>query len=302
MLSILSIILPVFIVLASGQVLKILNLIDEHFIERSNKLIFYFFLPVLLFNKIASSHFYDVFNLPNILLMYAIVLVVISLSYLTAYVIKLEKKETPTFVMVSFRGNVAYVGLPVCYYAWGDTALAIASIFMAFYTPLVNIISVFIMNGKRADMRIFIKEVFFNPLIISALLGIAFSFLSLNLPVFVGNSLDIISGVTMPLSLIAIGATMDFKRILGNKTVLVLNSIIKLLLMPFLVFIYFIFTQGSLTLSEQVLVIFMACPTAVATYIVAAGMDGDQDLASSTIIVSTILSLFTFIMWLGILR
>lgn len=302
MFSILSIVLPVFIVLISGQVLKKADLVDDHFIEASNKLIFNFFLPVLLFYKIASSHFYDVFNLQNILIMYVTVLVVISLSYVAAYILKLGKKETPTFVMVSFRGNVAYVGLPVCYYAWGDTALAIASIFMAFYTPLVNIISVFIMNGKNADIRIFMREIFLNPLIIAAVLGIIFSFLNLSMPDFISNSLDIISGVTMPLSLIAIGATMNFKRILGNKAVLGVSSVIKLILMPFLVFIYFSFTQGSLALSEEVLIIFMACPTAVAAYIVAAGMDGDENLASSTIIVTTLLSLFTFIMWLNILH
>ncbi|SHG39756.1 hypothetical protein SAMN02745221_00116 [Thermosyntropha lipolytica DSM 11003] len=302
MLNILSTVLPVFVVLLAGWILKGIRLIDEDFINTSNKVIFYFFLPVLLFYKISSSHWADVFYLPNIILMYIAVIIVILLSYSVARWQSLKPGEKSTFVMTSFRGNVAYIGLPVCYYAWGDTALALASIYMAFYTPLVNILSVLVMKGQKADSALFVREVFLNPLILSAVLGIMFSFLNIKLPLFIKNSLDIMSGVTMPLSLIAIGATMDFRRLLGNRAVLFLSSMIKLLVMPFLVFGYFMLSRGGLVLADKVLVIFLACPTAVVTYIVAAGMEGDEDLASGAIIISTVLSFFAFIMWFNILQ
>lgn len=301
MYSILSTVLPIFIVLFSGWFLKNIKLVDEDFIEASNRVIFYFFLPVLLFYKISASSFSEVFNLKNIVLMYIVVAVTIMLSYFTGFLLKLRRPEKATFVMTGFRGNVAYIGLPVCYYAWGDTALALASIYMAFYTPLVNILSVFIMNGRKADGRLLVREILLNPLIISAVLGIIFSFLHLKVPVFIKNSLDIMSGVTMPLSLVAIGATIDFRRLLASRGILVINSIIKLMAMPFLVFAYCVLSRGALLLADKVLLIFMACPTAVVTYIVAAGMDGDENLASGAIIISTVLSFFTFMLWLAIL-
>lgn len=297
-----STVLPIFVVLFSGWVLNKTGFIDEKFVATSNKVIFYFFLPVLLFYKISSYDFAEAFNLKNVVLMYVVVGLVVIAGYLASRGLKLNQAEKATFVMTAFRGNVAYIGLPVCYYAWGDPALAMASIYMAFYTPLVNILSVLIMNGKKADGKLFMREILLNPLILSALLGLIFAFWQLRLPVFIKNSLNIMSGVTMPLSLMAIGATMDFRRLLGDRKVLFVNSIIKLLGMPALVWVWLILSREFLALADKVLVIFMACPTAVVTYIVASGMDGDENLAGGAIIISTILSFFTFIIWLSILQ
>ncbi|MBO8158222.1 AEC family transporter [Thermosyntropha sp.] len=302
MLKILSIVLPIFIVLLLGYFLKRMRFLDENFIAVSNRLIFNIFLPLLLFYQIALSNFYDVFNLKSIVLMYVAILLTVFLSYILAGFLKLDLEQTGTFVVDNFRSNVAYVGLPVCYYALGRESLPVAAVLMAFNAPLVNILTVLVLNRNNTDFRLFIKEIILNPLIIAAVLGIIFSVFPINFPVFIKRSFEIVNGVTMPLSLIAIGATISFSGISSSKLVIGLSSMIKLGIMPLFIFLYLSWTQGYFSLADKVLIILMSCPTAVAAYITAAGMNGDEDLASGTIVVNTVLSLFSFIIWLKLLQ
>ncbi|NLB53286.1 MAG: AEC family transporter, partial [Syntrophomonadaceae bacterium] len=68
MFEILSIVLPVFVIILTGNLLMRLKLFSSEFIEASNRLIFYVFLPLLMFYNIAVSDFKQVFSLVNILI------------------------------------------------------------------------------------------------------------------------------------------------------------------------------------------------------------------------------------------
>lgn len=142
MFEILSIVLPVFIVILTGNLLMRVKLFDNEFVAASNQLVFYVFLPLLMFYSIAVSDFQEVFSPSNILIIISVILIVFAGSFLAARLIKLSGSMTGTFVMNSFRSNFAYIGLPVCFYAFGEHGLAVASILMGFAAPVLNMLAV----------------------------------------------------------------------------------------------------------------------------------------------------------------
>jgi predicted permease len=173
MLNIFLIVLPVFLVIFIGKLLKVFKLIDDSFISVSNKLVFKICLPFLLFYKISSADIKTVIDLKIIFIMYLSVLLVFFLSFVLGKFLSIDDSTIGSMMMNAFRSNFAYLGLPVCYYAFGDMGLLSASVLMAFIVPYVNMLSVFsllLFNKKQSFLKI-LKNIILNPLVIASILG-----------------------------------------------------------------------------------------------------------------------------------
>lgn len=304
MFEILSIILPVFLIILTGNLLMKMKLFNSEFVAASNQSVYYVFLPLLMFYNIAASDFEQVFSPANILIMISVTIIVFAGGFLVARLCKLPGGMRGTFVMNSFRSNLAYIGLPVCFYAFGEHGLAVAIILMGFASPVINILAVLSMvlgNLKSFNYKILLKETMGNPLIIACIIGILFSVSELPLPLFIDRTLDTITGISLPLALLCIGATTSFTQLRGSAATIGVSGILKLVIMPLLGLLGVYATGLTVGITEQVMIILLACPTATASYIFASTMKGDPDLASGTIVATTMASIVTFIIWLHVL-
>jgi predicted permease len=193
------------------------------------------------------------------------------------------------------------MGLPVSYYAFGDPGLLYASVFMAFLVPLVNLLSVISLGmfAGRSSVLVVIKNSLFNPLAIGCFLGLAASYTNMVFPEFVSRTLVIVSGVTLPLALFCIGASLTLRQLNGNILIIFLSSGFKLLIMPALVLILLSLFDQPIDTMAKVLVVMAASPSATVNYILAATMGGDVDSTSGTIVITTLLSIFTYVFWLS---
>jgi predicted permease len=303
MIEILQIVLPVFIVLLLGWVIKRYGLIDDSFIATANKLIFNICLPVLLFYKISQADLRAVFNPAHIGIMMFSVVVIFFFSFGAGFLLK-TKNSTGTMAMNTFRANYAYMGLPVSAYAYGEKGLVIASVLMAFVVPFVNFMSVVAlsisMKGEKS-FKPFIKNTLFNPLAIACMLGLLSSWLEISYPRFFDRSLSIISGVTLPLALFCVGGSMSLEKLKGDMFLAGFSSAIKLFALPVVAYIMLKMTTDQIGVAEKVVVIMLSAPTATVNYVLASAMEGDSTLAGSTIVMSTLLSIFSFSLWLFLL-
>lgn len=304
MLEILQIVLPIFLVLATGCVLMKTGMLNDHFINTSNHLIFNFLLPVLLFSKISGSDFSRLFNAPDIGIMLLSLLTIFSVSFIIARFLHLPRLIRGTFVMNNFRGNFAYMGLPVSYYAFGEEGLAVASILMAFVVPFVNVLSVIALSFTGHESfrpKTFWKNTFYNPLIIACILGIIFTTAKIPLPLFINRTLSIISGVTLPMALFAIGATINLRCLKSSIPIIFTSTIMKLFILPLTAFLFLNIFHLPLNSTGKVMIIMLASPAATVNYIMASSMDGDPDLANGTIVITTVFSIVSFVLWLHLL-
>lgn len=301
MLNIFLLVLPIFLVLLLGNMLMRLKLMTPDFTTVANRLIYNVCLPVLLFYKIAESRFDEVFSLKLIVIMAVAVGIMFIISFPVSYVLRFPKTSAGTFAMLNFRANYAYMGLPVSYYAFGDQGLAVGSIFMAFIVPYVNMLSVVALNlsgTQRFDRMIFLKNTLLNPLAVACFLGIVFSVFAVPLPRFLLRTLEIISGVTLPLALFAIGATTNMDRLRGSIRMVSASTIMKLAVLPMLAFVIVRLTGTPITLPEKVMIVMLAAPSATVNYVLASVLDGDTDVAAGSIVASTLLSIVSFVLWI----
>ncbi len=294
-----EIISPIFLLILCGTLFRALKLIDQTYINTSNKLLFYLFLPAFLFTKISRSQLENIVNLNLILGCFIGIFITFILSYVFTSFKKYPPEVKGSFIQGSFRGNIGYIGLAIVMSAYGEHALFTASILLGFLTPIINFLAILsfllpqknIMNYKGL-IKITI-DVILNPIILSSLIGILFNIYNLPIPKIIDTSLGYLSKVTLPLALFIIGGSL--KRPGFNKDLLipVFCNCFKLIIMPFITFIALYFLAVK-PLDLYIGLIFAAAPTAVVTYVFASQFKGDTELATLIVITSVIFSFFTY--------
>ena len=307
-MDILQAVLPVFLVIAIGAAGRRFRFIGEGFIDTANALVYYLLLPALLFYKIGTSNFRESFNAPLVLGGYAATVATFFLATLISRRIGITPAEQGVFVQGSFRANLAYVGLPIVFSVVGDAGLRKAGILLGFMVPLLNALAVVALmlphggdGGRQGNVVRVLRQLATNPLILSSFSGIAWSGLALPVPRLIGNTLEILSSATLPLSLLCLGGSFSFERARSGFRSAALAASMKILVLTAAAVVAYRWLGLS---GEDLRVggIMMGCPTAVVTYVMASQLKGDTDLAGSIVVVSTAASVFTITGWLFLIR
>lgn len=306
-LDIINIVLPVFSVIALGWLLRRWELIDAAFLKQTNKLVYYVCLPLLLFYKIGTADFFANFNGKLIVGSIAAVAITFVISYLYTVARKYPDKARGVFSQASFRGNIAYMGLAITLNAYGETGLTKAGILMGFLVPFLNLFAILALlwphrgDGEQRGATFWIRQIALNPLIIASFLGIIWSFLDLPIPLVFERSLNIATGMTLPLALLAIGGGFSLEKLRGDLFKAALASCVKTIWMPILAAVLLI-SMGVQGMDLGIGVLIAGTPAATANYIMADQLKGDAELAGASVMLSTLLSAVTYTIALLVLR
>jgi predicted permease len=136
------------------------------------------------------------------------------------------------------------------------------------------------------------KAIVSNPLILACLAGIVYGRFGSGFPSFIDNSFALISMVALPLALISIGGSLTFQGVKEHLRFSLLASALKLVILPLIGFVL----MSALEVEEfpmKVGMIFLALPASTAIYVLSSQLKSDTHLASSSIVVSTLLSFFS---------
>ncbi|MEE4254181.1 MAG: AEC family transporter [Desulfuromusa sp.] len=294
----LSIVLPIFIVIGLGTLLKQLQLFNEAFVQQTNRLVYVVFLPLLLFYKIAKADFSSFFNAPLVIGSSLVIVIAFSLTYFYT-----GKRQYPaairgSFCQGAFRGNLAYIGLAICLNAYGEAGLTKAGILMGFLVPVLNLFAILALllphHGKsEGETPNLLVQTLLNPLIIASFLGIIWSYWSLPVPLIIDRSLKITAGLALPLALLAIGGSFSLERLKGDLKLAGAATLVKLVLLP-LFALTLLVPLGVTGADLGIGILIAGTPAATATYIMAQQMKGDADLAGSIVMLSTLASAFSY--------
>jgi predicted permease len=238
----------------------------------------------------------------NILLVYfAATFVVMGMAYVVARFLKLQAWQKGTFVQGSFRGNLGFIGLPILIYALRDhdpeVATGILAVGVFVFAPIMilyNVSSVMILlSGHQKESRRAlaktIRNIATNPLVLAALTGLCLYLLPIDLPVFMGDTLQFVGRTAAPMALLCVGGGMASASMEGRYRSATFSAALKVFVTPLLA--YLISLPFNLTEIETlILMIYSATPTAVASYVMARQLHGDGAMASGTIVISTLLS------------
>jgi len=306
-LDILNIVLPVFIVIGLGTLLRRLGLIDSGFLHHTNRLVYYVCLPLLLFYKIGTANFAASFNGALVAASVGTIALVFGISYLFASFRRYPAAARGVFSQGAFRGNIAYVGLAIALNAYGETGLTRAGILMGFIVPFLNFFAIIALllphrgGSGQASGRLWLKQLILNPLILASFAGILWSYLAIPLPLIAERSLKIATGMTLPLALIAIGGGFSVQKLKGDIVTSTLSTTGKLVIMP-LIAMVLLKMAGVTGMDFGIGILIAGTPAATANYIMAHELKGDAELAGSIVMLSTLASSVTYTIALYLLR
>jgi hypothetical protein len=220
-----------------------------------------------------------------------------------------------SFVQGACRSSAAILGMAFIQNMYTTTGMAPLMIVAA--VPLFNIYSVVVLtvkahpelNGgeavKKDDSKALIKRTLINiaknPIIIGIVLGVPFSLLHVTFPVIIEKTITSIAQTATPIALIVIGAGFEGRKAIKKIKPTVIASFIKLVGIA-AVFLPIAVMMGFRNQELVAILIMVASPSTATCYIMAKNMDNDGVLASSIIVLTTLLSSVTLTAWIYILR
>lgn len=299
-----NIVLPIFLILSLGYILKKLKILDELTTKNMNSINFKVFLPLLLFYNVYKTDLSVVFN-PK-LLIFSIISVILVFLLLFIIIPLLEKDNRKRGVIIQgiFRSNFVIFGVPVCEALFGQNATGVASMLIAIVVPLFNFLAVIcleIYRGGNINFKKIIKGIITNPLIIASIIGLFFIYFKIKLPTPIEKTINDISKIATPLAFILLGSSFTFSAFSLYIKQLSITILGKLIIVPGIV-LYIAALLGFRNVELTCLLSVFASPTAVSSYTMAEQMDGDSILAGQIVVLTSIISIITVFLWIFILK
>lgn len=185
--------------------------------------------------------------------------------------------------------NLSFIGYPVITALLGKEALLFAVILVLPNTLLSYTIGATLLGGGKFNWKVLV-----SPAMICAVLSLVISLLRLETPALLGEMLDMVGSVTIPLSLMVLGSLlsgMHAKDVFSNSRMWV-TAVLRLTVMPVVIFLLL----RPLHLNELVLgvaVLETGMPVAVTGTMLSMEYGGDTECMARTIFLTTILSVVT---------
>lgn len=294
-----KVVLPVFMLVVIGVILRQYKIVNEPFIDSTSQFIYKVSLPVLVFMKLHNVDIGQAFDPKMAIVVVGGTLLGFISAFIIAKIFKMKPQNEGVFVQGAFRSNYAIVALAIILRMYGPVALANASFLLLFALPLYNLLGIIALilpfsSTRKLNIRVTIKEIVTNPLLISVALAILYSLTGMGLHSTIATTANYIADTALPLALIGIGGGLNFQSIRNASKPAFASSFLKIIFLPLLIIIFAV-QWGIKGEDLGILFIIFGCPTAIASYVLAAGLKGNTELAGNIIIISTLGSIFTII-------
>ncbi|MBE0601202.1 MAG: AEC family transporter, partial [Firmicutes bacterium] len=295
---------PIILIIAVGYLARLLGLLGAEGIKQGNRLVFYIFLPLLLFYNTKDSQIDLAVDLVPIL--YAVGTVILCFLLLFLLIPRLVKDRDYVGVVIQGigRANYAIYGIPLVMLIYPDSDISIAAVIVICVIPIFNILSTVALilygKGKTSVWKI-VKGVLTNPLIIGTVLGLLFLLLKIKLPSVLEIPIQKLGSIATPFALFLLGTNIDFSKAKTNLKLLSWSVAARLVLFP-VVFLAGAVCIGIRDVNLAALIALYASPTAVSSFPMAQQLGGNVDFAAQQVIFTTAFSGFTIFLFLFLLK
>ncbi len=295
-----NIVSPVFFVLLLGYLAKRRGYIDNNFVDKGTWIVFYLALPFKLFYDIKNARIVSLHpKYVAYILLGVIFVIFISIIIAKALRIK-DKKKLSAFVHCAYRSNFVYVGFPILDIIYnGAPSMEHMIVIIAFGLTLYNISAIILLTyySEAEDKSISFIDIFIkilkNPMIAGVVVGAIFNFLQLPVYQGVDKAIEMVAKISTPMSLILIGASLNFESSKSDFKLMFISAFIKTVIAPALLIPIGV-KLGFTNMELGIAYVFWATPCAANCFIFTKQMKSDYEFASKVITLSFIMSILTY--------
>ena len=292
-----NIIAPIILVAAVGFVLARVLDLDARSLSRTT---LYFFTPALIFGAAYRTQFTGEYVAISV---FAVIITALMgiITWLLIKIMRYDRLTGSAFALGVLFVNAGNYGLPLILFAYGQAGLDRAAIYFAITAVLSQTLAIFIAARGRASARDALLNVLKMPLVYAVVLGLGFHWIGLTVPDPIMKSVDLAASAAVSVMLVILG--IELARVtLGNDHLTIgLATIAKLVITPLVAFplAALVGLQG---VGRAVSIIEASMPTAVMASIVAVEFDARPKLVTGIVFASTMFSIITLTVLLGILK
>ncbi|OHU90856.1 MULTISPECIES: AEC family transporter [Pseudoalteromonas] len=261
--------------------------------------IFNLIIPVFLFLNMYQADLSQALSLRVIASFYLPVLLVYLLSCgIFKYVMLIERGDSATLSLACTYSNTVLVGLPIIIASLGAEYGAMVFMIITFHSALLFSCTFAFAANLHGRVRDALNPLLLNPIVISISLGLLCNLVGLVIPSVVQEGLSLLCEPAIAGALFALGASLNNYSIRGAWQKALLVSLIKLIVLPFVVYITARWGMALPHKQVAVLTLMSASPLGVNAYLVARQLQRQQSVLASSVVLSTMLSVLTLGAWL----
>jgi predicted permease len=257
-----------------------------------SRVTFYLFSPALVFTIFLNSELTSSEMLNMVGFAFATNLTVALIAFILAKVFRFNKKLIVVVVLTTLLVNAGNYGMSLNEFAFGQEALAFASIYFVCSNIMVNTFGVMIASMGKASLGRSMLNILKFPSLYALIIALILNQTGTQLPLPLDRSITKLAGAAIPAMLILLGTQLGEAKLNRNLGAVALAVVVRLLVSPFV----------ALGLSKpfdlegpalQAGVTEAAMPTAVMTAILSTEFDVDPSLVSTIVTITTLLSPLT---------
>jgi predicted permease len=192
--------------------------------------------------------------------------------------------------MVVF-GNVGFMGFPVIQSIFGTGAVFYVTLFNIAFSVLCFSVGIIMLSDKGTKFN---PKLLINPTMVVSLLTVLIFYTKLPVPVILKDTVTLVGRMTTPSAMLIIGSTLaciSIKEVFSEYRIYMM-TFVKLLVVPVLAWLLLrLFVTDRLMLG--VLVALSAMPTATNATMLSMEYDGNEQLASKGVFLTTLFSVIT---------
>ena len=306
MSAIFASILPIFLLIMAGTLIKRTGIMEEAGWRGLDQLSFFVLYPVLLFVSIIIADFgtINVFEILAVIagswLLVGLLLGVAGPLLICTNLI--EKSQYSSVFQTTVRWN-GFIALAVAERMFGAQSMAVVALVMAGLVLPVNLAAIYVVtthaSGPKQNMSVVLKRMATNPIVLGCLAALLWRATGLTLFEPLMTTLDLVSRGALAMGLFGIGAGLSASALLKFDTAHLLPVLLKLFLMPLIAYFAVSITGLGLSLLPTI-ILCCAVPTAMNGYVVARQLGGDAPLYAAIVTSQTLVSFLTIPFWLMI--
>lgn len=293
--------LKIFLMMLPGVYFGRKNIIEEKQCEGISSIVVNVAWPCLVITALQMD--FSETLLLNSGLLAATFVVISGLAYVVGMglcrVLKTDNQITYLIIYMFLFSNTGFMGIPVCETLYGEEGIFYAALMDSLSDVFVFTVGTYLV---KKSMGVTIKnnpKELITPGLMSIVIGVTLFLMDIKLPVFLGETLSIVGGITTPLAMFIIGyklGKMNLKDMLGDGKVYIVSGF-RLLILPVIVLVSLTITGVELTVLTKVIAMEFAMPVATCTVIFVEQYRGNTEFASKCVLLSTLLSVVTIPMF-----